>query len=169
MTTAQVDGLTQRHLAVFGAILQGFARYELAIEQAIAGLLRTDASSIAILMRQVSFMDKRMALLDLLRERSIPGDKWERIFAHLAVPARHVGLRNQIAHSTWAASPEPNSIQPDWILQWPPSIEPTLQTPRSEDNQYTFEMLDEIASNLAARHQQFLAYLNDVGLMPSAG
>lgn len=167
MTIAQDEILTQRHLAVFGAILQGFARYELTIEHAIAGLLQTDTSSIAVLMRQVSFMDKRMALLDLLRERSVPGDRWERIFAHLAVPACHVGLRNYIAHSTWTASPEPKSIQPNWILRWPSGIEPELQAPRSEDNQYTFEMLDEIAGNLASGHRQFLAYLNDVGLISS--
>lgn len=88
------------------------------IERAIAGLLHMDASNIAILMRQLDFTAKRLAFLDLLPERSIPGDRWERIFAHLSVPSSHVGLRNHIAHSTWKASPEPKSIQPDWILRW---------------------------------------------------
>ena len=74
--------LTERHFALFGAILQCFARYELTIEHAIAGVLQTDTSSIVILMRHLDFMGKRLALLDLLlRDRSIPGDQWERIFA----------------------------------------------------------------------------------------
>jgi hypothetical protein len=94
----------------------------LTIERAIAGLLHTDTSNIAILMRQLDFTAKRLAFLDLLPERSIPGDRWERIFAHLSVPSSHVGLRNHIAHSTWKASPEPKSIQPDWILRWVPGI-----------------------------------------------
>ena len=78
-------------------------------------------------MRPLDFMGKRMALLDLLRKRAIPGDRWERIFAYLSVPACRVGRGNHIAHSTWIASPEPRSIQPDRILRWPTSIEPTLQ------------------------------------------
>jgi hypothetical protein len=118
MGNVQNDVLTERHLAAFGAILQCFASYELTIERAIAGLLHMDASNIAILMRQLDFTAKRLAFLDLLPERSIPGDRWERIFAHLSVPSSHVGLRNHIAHSTWKASPEPKSIQPDWILRW---------------------------------------------------
>ena len=160
--------LTERHLALFGTILQCFARYELTIEHAIAGVLQTDDPSIAILMRHLDFMGKRIALLDLLRDRSIPGDQWERIFAYLAVPSCHVGLRNQIAHSTWMASREPKSIQPNWILRWTPQIEPTHLGPKSEDSSYTFEALSEVAANLADSHEQFRAYLTEVGFIRMA-
>jgi len=165
MAKAQGNVLTERHLAAFGAILQCFARYEETIEQAIAGLLRTDVSSIAILMRQLDFMAKRLAFLDLLRERSTPGDRWERIFAHLSVPGSHVGLRNHIAHSTWKASPQPKSIQPDWILRWSPGIEPTLHRPSSDVTSYTFEALSETSANLAIGHERFVAYLIEIGLI----
>lgn len=168
MGNVQNEVLTEQHLAVFGAILQCFARYELTLERAIAGLLQTEASSIATLMRQLDFTAKRLALLDLLRERSIPGDRWERIYAHLAVPASQVGLRNQIAHSTWRASPQPKSIQPDWILRWAPSIESSQPGSRPEDGGYTFEMLSEVAANLAMNHERFLAYLTEAGFISVA-
>jgi len=156
--------LTERHLALFGAILQCFARYELTIEQSIAYILRTDPSSIAILMRHLDFMGKRLALLDLLRLRAVPADQWERIFAHLAVPSCHVNLRDHITHSTWMTSPEPKSIQPSWILRWNPRIEPTLQTTADESN-YTLEALNEVATNLANSHEQFDAFLAETGLI----
>lgn len=165
MGNVQNEVLTERHLAAFGAILQCFASYELTIERAIAGLLHTDTASIAILMRQLDFMAKRLAFLDLLRERSIPGDRWERIFAHLTVPSSHLGLRNHIAHSTWKASPEPKSIQPDWILRWVPGIEPTLRGPMSDVVSYTFEGISEIAGNLAIGHERFAACLIEMGLI----
>jgi hypothetical protein len=165
MGNVQSEVLTERHLASFGAILQCFARYELTIERAIAGLLQTDTSSIAILMRQLDFMAKRLAFLDLLRERSIPGDRWERIFAHLSVPSSNLGLRNHIAHSTWKTSPEPKSIQPDWILRWVPGIEPTLAGPKSDVGSYTFEAINEIAANLALDHKRFVACLTEIGLV----
>ncbi|WP_213742208.1 hypothetical protein [Bradyrhizobium sp. dw_411] len=165
MAKNQDEALTERHLALFGAVLQSFARYEQTIEQAIAGVLRTEVSSIAILMRQLDFMAKRLAFLDLLRERSIPSDRWERIFAHLAVPTYHVGLRNHIAHSTWKVSPEPKSIQPDWILRWVPGIEPTFREPASDVASYTFESLSETSANLAIGHERFVACLIELGLI----
>ncbi len=166
MAQAQDEILTERHLAAFGGILQCFARYEHTIEQAIAGLLQTDASSIVILMRHLDFTGKRVALLDLLRQLAIPGDRWERIFAHLSVPNSHVDLRNHIAHSSWTASPQPRSIQPDWILRWAPRVEPTLQGPPSDVVSYTLEALSEASANLAIGHERFVASLTEFGLLP---
>jgi hypothetical protein len=167
MGKIQDEILTERHLAVFGAILQCFARYELTIERAIAGLLRTEASNVVILTRHLDFTGKRLALLELLRKLSIPGDRWEQIFAQLSVPNSHLDLRNHIAHSTWKASPRPNSIQPDWILRWSPHIEPALETPARNDVSYTLEALVETLTNLAVGHERFVACLTELGLLPS--
>jgi len=161
----QDEILTEQHLAVFGAILQCFARYELTIEQAIAGLLQTGAKSVVILTRHLDFTGKRLAFLDLLRKLSIPGDRWERIFAHLSAPASHVELRKHVAHSTWKASPQPRSIQPDWILRWSPHIEPALEPPVDEVS-YTLEALSETSANLAVGHERFVACLTELGLLP---
>jgi len=158
--------LTERHLALFGAILQCFAHYELTIEHVIAAVLQTDDSSIAILMRHLDFIGKRSALLELLQRRSIPGDQWERIFAFLAVPRSHVELREHIAHSTWVASPEPRSIQPNWILRPSPGIEPSHHLGHKlEEGGYTLEMLSDVAANLAQSHEAFRAYLAETGLL----
>jgi hypothetical protein len=169
MENSQGGVLTEQHLAVFGTILQCFARYELTIEQVIANVLQTDVSSIPILMRHHDFLAKRLALLDLLRDKSIPNDRWERRFAHLAVPHCHVGLRDHIAHSTWMASPETKSIQPDWILRPTPSIEPTCLGPKPENSSYTFQSLGEIAANLVKSHAQFHAYLIEADLIANKG
>lgn len=48
--------LTERHLALFGAIMQCFAHYELTIEHAIGGLLQSDR--IAMLMRHLDLVGK---------------------------------------------------------------------------------------------------------------
>ena len=152
-----------------GAVLQCFARYELTIEQAIAGLMQTEASNVVILMRHLDFTGKRLAFLGLLRKLSLPGDRWERIFAHLSLPAAHVDLRNHIARSTWKASPRPKSIQPDWILRSPPRIEPTLEGPAPDDGCYTLEALKETSTNLAIGHERFVACLVEFGLLRQDG
>jgi hypothetical protein len=159
--------LTQRHVVLFGTIVQWFARYELTLEQAIAGVAGTELSCVAILMRGLDFTQKRAALLDLLRDRSAPHDRWERVFAHLAVPACHAQLRDAIVHSTWINTPEPHSIQPNWILRRPPSIEPLYAGETTDETAYTVARLSEIAADLAEGHGRFLAYLNDAGLIRS--
>jgi len=164
---AHADVLTERHLQVFGAILQSFARYELTIEHAIAAVLKTDASSIAILVRHLDFVGKRAALLELLQRHAIPAAQWERIFAYLAKPRSHVELRGDIAHSTWVASPEPRSIQPSWILRPAPGIEPTHPGSKAEARGYTLEMLSDVAAKLAHSHAAFRAYLAEAGLIRS--
>ena len=163
----QDNGLTQRHIVLFGTIVQWFARYELTMEQAMAGVVGTELSCIAILLRGLDFTQKRAALLDLLRDRSVPRDRWERVFAHLAVPACHVQLRDSIVHSTWINSPEPHSIQPNWILRRPPSIEPLYLGEMPDETKYTLKRLDEIVANLTEGHERFLAYLVEAGLIRS--
>lgn len=167
MNEADRNVLTERHLALFGAVTQWFARYELSIQQAIAGLLQTELSCIAILMRELDFMQKRMALLDLLRDRSAPHDQWERVFAHLALPVGQLPLRHHITHSTWINSPEPHSIQPNWILRPKPSVEPIYLGPTFDETSYTLEDLSEIVGNLAGGYERFVSYLAEAGLVPN--
>jgi len=166
MTVDDADQvLTQHQIALFGTIVQWFASYELTMEQAIAGVVGTELSCIAILMRGLDFAQKRAALLDLLRDRSAPQDRWERVFAHLAVPACHIHLRDGIVHSTWIKAPEPRSIQPNWILRLPPSIEPLCLGETTDEATYTLERLEEIAADLAEGHKRFVAYLVEAGLI----
>jgi hypothetical protein len=157
--------LTEQQIVLFGTIVQWFASYELSMEQAIAGVVGTDLSCVAILMRGLNFAQKRAALLDLLRDRSAPRDRWERVFAHLAVPACHIPLRDSIVHSTWIKAPEPRSIQPNWILRRPPSIEPLYLGETADETTYTLERLKGIAADLAEGHKRFVVYLVEAGLI----
>ncbi|MBU6464254.1 MAG: hypothetical protein KGL35_11280 [Bradyrhizobium sp.] len=166
MKNPQGEILTDQLLVAFGALLQCFARYEITIERAIASILQTDVSNVAILIRHLDLMDKRAALLALLKSHSIPDDRWERIFAHLTVPASNIGLRNHIIHSTWMASPEPKSIQPNWILQLPPEIEPISSGQKFGDSSsYTLEMLTDTADNLTRSHERFVECLVEYDLI----
>lgn len=159
------DVLSEQHLRSFGAIVQSFAKYELTIQRAIAGLLRIDPSSAVLLTRELDFSQKRTALLSLVKERKFPDDCWDRIFAHLAIPYGRVQLRDQIVHATWRMSPEPHSIQPNWILRMPPGIEPAYREPIGDTTSYSLDMLNQIATDLAGGHERFVAYLVEVGFI----
>lgn len=161
------DVLSDQHLMLFGSIVQWFAHYELTIQRAISGILRIEVSSAVLLTRDLDFTRKRAALLDLVKERALPDDFWERIFAFLAVPATRASLQDQIVHSTWKKSPEPASIQPNWILRLPPGIEPTYRVPVSDDASYSLDLLGEIVRDLAENHERFVTYLIDQGVVPA--
>jgi len=158
--------LTERHLALFGGIVQWFARYELTMQQVMAKAAGTELSCIAVLTHVLGFSSKRTALLTLLRERGIPSDRWEHVSAYLTMPAELVHLRDDISHATWVPSPLPNSIQPNWILQIRPGVEPSHPGARSPDEvSYTLEALTEIADNLADNHARFVDYLTEMELI----
>jgi hypothetical protein len=148
-----MDGLshnvTEQHLRSFGAIVQWFAQYELTIQRAMAGILRIEVSSVVLLTRDLDFSQKRAALLHLVKERKFSDDCWDRLFAHLAIPSGRVQLRDQIVHATRKTSPEPHSIQPNWILRLPPGIEVAYREPLADDTSYSLDPLSQITTDLA--------------------
>lgn len=170
-----LDCLTERHLLLFGTIIQWFARYELLMQEIMATVAGSDSACVMLLTRGLDFDGKRQALLDLLRHRVIPLDQFDRVNAFLIVPHTLTPLRNDIAHSAWISAPYPNSIQPDWILRLPPSVEPLRDNPnvpsgnlveRDEEKvAYSIDDLYEIVENLAANHARFSNYLHEVGLI----
>lgn len=54
---AEIDDgvLTEQHLGPFGSIVQWFAQYELTIQRAIAGMMRTELPSVVVLIRELDF------------------------------------------------------------------------------------------------------------------
>jgi hypothetical protein len=157
--------LSERHLALFGTIVQWFARYELTMQQAMARLAGTDLECIAILTHALDFAGKRSALLKLLRERGTPSDRWEHVNACLTMPAALLHLRDDICHATWMASRLPSSVQPNWILQIKPGVEPNRPGTSTDGVSYTLDALAEIAGNLADNHARLLSYLGEMRLM----
>jgi hypothetical protein len=123
------DCLTDRHLSLFGSIVQWFARYEVLMQDVMAALAGADSTTVMFLTRGLNFNGKRRALLDLLRHRSIPLDQFDRIDRHLVVPDTFSSLREDIAHSTWILSAPSSWIQPNWILRMPAGVKPLRSDP----------------------------------------
>ena len=170
MEKADLGCLTERHLQLFGAIIQWFARYEWLMQEVMATVAGSDSGSVMLLTRGLDFSGKRQALFDLLRHRTVPLDRYDRINGYLMVPHTLTPLRDDIAHSTWIPTPSSNSIQPDWILRLPPSIRPLRGEGLVEHEQdkvtYSLEELSETVDTLAANYDAFFDYLQEIGLVP---
>jgi hypothetical protein len=82
------ENLTERHLLLFGTIVQWFARYERLMVEAMAGLAGVDPTSVALMTRELRFEEKRRALLNILRYRKVPIDQYDRVCEYLASHTR---------------------------------------------------------------------------------
>jgi hypothetical protein len=169
MKQVDLNCLTERHLLLFGAIIQWFARYELVMQEIIAMLIGVDSGSVMILTRGFDFGEKRQALFDLLRHRNVPLDRYDEINKFLMVPHTLTPLRNDIAHSGWVAGPSSGGIQPDWVLRLPPSVKPLHGyglVEREEDKiTYSIDEFVEIIETLAGNYNDFISYLHEIGLV----
>ncbi len=169
MEQARLEHLTEQHLLLFGTIIQWFARYELLMQEVMGSVAGCDATSAMLLTRGLDFSGKRRALLDLLRHRDIPLDRYDRINEHLLVPHSLTPLRNEIAHSAWVPGPSPHSVQPDWILRVAPSVTPLrgeefIEHPEDQ-MAYSLDELGEAVESLVANYERLSAYLRDIGLV----
>ena len=169
MQQVDLNCLTERHLLLFGTIIQWFARYELLMQEIMAILMGADSGSVMLLTRGLDFSEKRQALFDLLRHRNIPVDRYDEINKFLMVPHTLFPLRNDIAHSGWVIGSSSGWIQPDWILRLPPSVKPLHGSglvEREEDKStYSFDEFSEIVETLAANYKNFAEYLHEIGLV----
>ena len=169
------DCLTERHLLLFGTIIQWFARYERLMLEISAKVAGSDYAAVMLLTRGLDFEGKRQALLDLLRHRAVPLDQYDRVCEYLDIPHGLTRLRNDIAHSTWTSVRYSNWIQPDWILRPPPRVKAWRNDStvsggefvEEEDDKigYTIDDLDEVARTLSANHESFVNYLHEVRLI----
>ena len=161
--------LTERHLLVFGTIIQWFAQYELLMQEIMASAAGCDSGSIIVLTSGLDFGAKRRALFNLLRHRNIPLDRYDRINGHLMVPYTLAPIRDYIAHSAWISGSSSNWIQPDWVRRLPPSVKPFHGDGLIETEQdkvaYSLEDLNETAETLASNYKGFSDYLCEVGLI----
>ena len=55
MKKADLDCLTERHLLLFGTVIQWFARYEWLMQEVMATVAESDAGSIMLLTRGLDF------------------------------------------------------------------------------------------------------------------
>jgi len=110
MSTVIAGCLTERHLTLFGTIVQWFARHELLMQEIIATVIGSDSAAVMLLTRDLTFDDKHRALLGLLHHRGIPLDQFDAIRSYLKVPHALSTLCDDIEHSAWIAGPSPNSL-----------------------------------------------------------
>ena len=169
MKRVRLDYLTEQHLLLFGTIIQWFAQYEALMHEVMAKAAGCDSAAVMLLTRGLDFSGKRRALLDLLRHRSVPLDRYDRINDYLLVPHSLTPLRNDIAHSAWVPAKTPHWIQPDWILHLPPAVRPLHGdefVERAEDKlAYSLQELGEAIEALVANYDGFAGYLREIGLL----
>jgi hypothetical protein len=133
------QGLSERHLLLFGSIANWFARYERLMAEAMASSPEPIFFvSVALMTRRLSFEEKRRALLNIFR-------------------------------STWVVHRELNSIQSDWILKLPPSIRPSLgalddDLIKGEDEKvgYTIDDLTDVVRSLSLNYAAFADYIKEI-------
>ena len=169
MKPASLDCLTERHLLLFGTIIQLFARYELLIQEIIATVTKADFGNVILLMRGLDFSGKRQTLIDVLRHQTLPLDRYDEINRYLMVPHTLTPLRNDIAHSGWMPGPSADGIQPNWLLRVPPSIKPIhgdgLVEREADKVTYNIAELAEIVEVLTANYKSFVNYLRQIRLV----
>jgi len=168
--------LSEQHLLLFGAIIQWFSRYEFLIQEVIATVVGAELAPVILLTRNLDFSGKRLALLDLLRHWTIPLDRFDRISEYLMIPHTLTPLWTDIIHATWMPGVSSTWIQPVWILRSPEKVKALHDDPASPSENfverdqdkvaYTLDDLSEIVQALAANHDRFSNYLQDVGLVP---
>jgi len=182
MNHAALDPLTLRHLALFGAVVQWFARYETLMEAMMAAAAGCDVPAVMLLMRSQSFRGKRQTLLDLLRHRATPMDNFDRIRSYLAIPDNLARLRADICHCAWRGGAAPDGVQPNWILRVPPSVKPShgesVKPSHGEDAapeayvededeqvEYTIDDLEQIVASLSENYALFSGYLKEIDFL----
>jgi hypothetical protein len=179
MGAAKPAGVSEKHLLLFGTIVQNFAAHELLIARIMAHVLGTQVPAVLLLTRTLSFEEKRKALLDLLRHLQAPLDQYDCVNSFLSFLLPFVRLRYDIVHSTWRAAPTPAAIQPAWILNPPARISPVHAEADSlpgdfvEDEEerlaYSVDELAEIAASIEKNFAKFSAYVDRNGLAGHEG
>ena len=173
MTVTPPNGLSERHLAQFGAIVHWFARYECLMQRVMAKASNADGASVFTMTKELGFKQKREALLNVLRHRGAPLDEIDAVRDYLKLPVRLEPLRDDIAHCEWTTAAREDSVQPSWILRPPTTIKAAHDSPLIDAGvyyedaddlaEYTVLELAQIAERLEENYAALRAYLEQVG------
>jgi hypothetical protein len=177
MNKGKPNCLTEEHLMLFGMVIQWFARHEVLMHKIMGAVSGSDATSIKLLTRGLSFSVKRDALFNLLRHRAVPLDRIAQVQKYLQMLHTLTPLCNDIAHSAWIEGKPENSTQPAWLSHGPLTAIKAVHDIDEhskhfiEDQQdkvtYTLDELKEIVENLEMNYARFQKYVTEVGFVPS--
>jgi len=152
------------HMAVFGTIVQSFARHEFLMQGIMAALLNVPLSNAALITAGLGYSGKRDALLSLLRDVSLPDDQVERIRWFLGELHKHNQLRNHIAHSLWKPGTRHGTIKPVGAIARGGLARFLGSDPNEED--WSLRDLATIADELSTNYNRFLDYAEKASLIP---
>ncbi|HLW93308.1 MAG TPA: hypothetical protein VKS78_18650 [Roseiarcus sp.] len=141
------------------------------MSEIIATAADVDPNFAFIATREADFEGKRRTVLNVLRYRKVPIDKYDRVRMYLRIPHGLAGLLHDIIHSTWTSVSSSNWIQPDWVLDLPPAVRPSLGEVDAEFIQsadekvgYTIEDMSEALRSLSLNFNEFSDYVKELRL-----
>ncbi len=154
--------VTPEHAIHFGFIINIFAKIEMQIQIAAAGILDADLGTAVILMGDTHYRQKQTTLRNLHATRGVDGYLNPELTAILDEIAKLSKLRNLVAHATWTAGRQPGAIKPMGMV-----LRGGIPRPYGHDHNeknYTVADLEASARNLEATSKRFERFLSDTGL-----
>jgi hypothetical protein len=169
------EPIDERTLALFGAIVHWYARYECLMQRIMAKLIGADYSAVILLTKALTFSEKREALLRLLRHRDVPLDQIDAVRGYLKLPSRVRPLCEDIEHSEWMKGAGGAGIQPDWLLNAASTIRPVRKDTDAtapdffddddERTEYVPVEIAETVKRLDENFARFSDYAREIGLI----
>ncbi len=154
--------VTKEHVFWFGVIITEFARFELRMHLAAAGILNQDIGTAMILLGGMNFRQKVQTVWHLNRTIGADGKSSPEIAESLIEARKLSKLRNYIAHSTWTEGRKKGAIKPMFVG----THGDTLKVMGHDHNEpeYDVARLEAEARRLDATSQSLLDFLESSGL-----
>ena len=154
--------ITPEYAVQFGFIISLFAKIELNMQTAAAGILEIDLGTAIILMGDINYNQKRQTLRHLNTTIGIKGYKSNELASLLDDLHKQSKLRNRVAHATWTEGHRPNSIKPMQLILRREEPKPLGYDHNEPD--FTVEDLANEVKKLAEIDHRFVTFLNTSGL-----
>lgn len=157
-----LSAVTPDHATQFGFIINIFAKLEIHMQTAAAGILNTDLATAIILMGGTPYRQKQQTLRHLNQTIGVNGHIDQDLIAILDDLKKFSILRNQIAHCLWVSGRRPGMIKPMQLILRTNAPEP-LGHYHNEKNRSVADLHDA-AGELEAISRRFVAFLSRSGL-----
>jgi hypothetical protein len=155
--------VTSEHALWFGVIISEFARFEMRLHVAAAGILGTDMGTAMILLGDMTLRKKIQTIRHLNTTIGINGQINKDVKSALASTRKLSKLRNQIAHAGWIQGRRPNSIKPLSLLL--AGEEPKSLGAHHNEKDYLPEDLKNEAEKVTRASVKFYEVLRKEGLL----
>ena len=155
--------VNEEFVAVFGAIIQSFARFEFAMCLATAAILKVDLGAVMTIMAGLGYRGKLHAYQSILKLYRPDPAIAERLNWFNGEIGTHNTLRNNIAHSLWVKGTRPASIKP-FQVQVHGGAGRLLGMADDEED-WTKPELECVVLHIDKRYTGLMSYLTKSGLL----